>query len=228
MPIGRLIRKIQCQRGDVDQPAAQDRAEDRAEQHRDAEHRHHPADPLRAGRAGHDRHAQRHQHPAAEPLEHPERDQHLDAVGGGAEHRAGGEQRQREHVEPLGAEPVGRPAGQRDHRGEGQRVAGHRPGDLRRRGVEDLLEGGQRDADDGDVEDRHDRAEHHDAGDEQDVLVELVGGRSGRHRGRLGRGLGGHRTRLDKCGLQGHLIRVRTAPTRSPQSPAGRRGPPGG
>ena len=64
---------------DVDQPAAEDRAEDRAEQHRDTEHRHHPADPVGAGGAGHDRHADRHQHAAAEPLEHPERHEHLDA-----------------------------------------------------------------------------------------------------------------------------------------------------
>ena len=41
MPIGRLIRKIQCQLSDVDQPAAEDRADDRAEQHRDAEDGHH-------------------------------------------------------------------------------------------------------------------------------------------------------------------------------------------
>ena len=40
MPIGTLIRKIQCQLACVDQPAAEDRAEDRAEQHRDAEDRH--------------------------------------------------------------------------------------------------------------------------------------------------------------------------------------------
>ena len=110
---------------------------------------------------------------------------------GRAQHRAGGEQHHREHVEPLGAEPVGGPAGQRDHRGERQRVAGHRPGDLRP-GVasNSLLEGRLRDADHGDVEDRHDRAEHHDAGDQQDVAVELVGG------GGVGRWVGGFRPPL--------------------------------
>ena len=46
MPIGRLMKKIQCQLADLDQPAAQDRAGDRAEQHRHAEHGHHPADPV--------------------------------------------------------------------------------------------------------------------------------------------------------------------------------------
>ena len=38
--------------GDVDQPAAEDRAEDRAEQHRDAEDRHQPADPVAGRRPG--------------------------------------------------------------------------------------------------------------------------------------------------------------------------------
>ena len=92
MPIGRLIRKIQCQLRDVDQPAAEDRAADRAEQHRDAEDGHQPADPVRAGGPGHDRHAERHQHAAAEALQHAEADQLLDRVGGGAQHRADGEQ----------------------------------------------------------------------------------------------------------------------------------------
>ena len=80
-----------------------------------------------------------------------------------------------EQVEPLGAEAVGRPAGQRDDAGQGQRVAGHGPGDLGRGGVELALEGLERDGDDGDVEDGHDRAEDDDARDHQDVLVELVG-----------------------------------------------------
>ena len=81
-----------------------------------------------------------------------------------------------EQVEALGAEPVGRPAGQRDDARQGQRVAGHRPRDLGRGGVELGLEGLQSDRDDGDVEDRHDRAEHHHSGDEEDTSVELVGG----------------------------------------------------
>ena len=78
--------------GDVDQPAAEDRAEDRAEQHRDAEDRHHPADPVGAGGAGHDRHAERHQHAAAEALQHPEGDQRADVAGDAAQRRAGREQ----------------------------------------------------------------------------------------------------------------------------------------
>ena len=80
-----------------------------------------------------------------------------------------------EEVEALGAEAVGGPAGQRDDAGQGEGVAGHRPGDLGRGGVELALEGLQRDRDDGDVEDRHDGAEDDHAGHHQDALVELVG-----------------------------------------------------
>ena len=175
MPIGRLIRKIQCHEALVDQRATEDGAEDRAEQHRDAEHGHHATDPLRTGGPGQDRHAERHQHAAAETLQDAEEDQHLERGRRRAEHGAGGEERDREEVEALRAEPVRGPAGQRDHAGEGQRVGGHRPGDLGGRGVELFLEGVQRDGDDGDVEDRHDRPQDDHAGHHQDALVELVG-----------------------------------------------------
>ena len=162
-------------RGAVDQGATDDRAEDRAEQHRDAEHGHHATDALRAGGAGQDRHAERHQHAAAEALQDPVEDEHLERGRGRAEHGAGGEEQHGEEVEALGAEAVGGPAGQRDDAGQGQRVAGHRPGDLGRGGVELALEGLQGHGDDGDVEDGHDGAEDDDAGHHQDVLVELVG-----------------------------------------------------
>jgi hypothetical protein len=164
----------------VDQPAAEDGAEDRAEQHRDAEDRHQAAHPGRAGCAGHDRHAERHEHAAAEALQDPEEDQHVDRGGGGAQHRPEREEQERQHVEALGAEPVRGPAGQRDHGCESQGVAGHGPGD---RGVvqgravlgEGGLEGAERDVDDGDVEDRHDGAEDDDAGDLEDGSVDLLG-----------------------------------------------------
>ena len=92
----------------------------------------------------------------------------------------GGEQEDRGHVEPLGAEPVGRPAGQRDHGGERERVAGDRPRDVRVGdrvvgSAELLLERRQRDVDHRDVEDRHDRAEHDHAGDLQDRGVDVIG-----------------------------------------------------
>ena len=162
-------------RGAVDQRAADDRAEDRAEQHRDAEHGHHATDALRTGGAGQDRHAERHQHAAAEALEDPVEDEQLERGRGRAQHGAGREEEDGEQVEALGAEAVGSPAGQRDDAGEGEGVAGHRPRDLGRGGVELLLERVERDGHDGDVEDRHDGAEDDDAGHHQDVLVELVG-----------------------------------------------------
>ena len=175
MPIGRLMRKIQCHEALSIRAAAEDRAEDRAEQHRDAEHGHHATDALRAGGAGQDRHAERHQHAAAEALEHPVEDEQLERGGGGAQHGAGGEEQHGQQVEALGAEAVRGPAGQRDDAGQGEGVAGHRPRDLGRGGVELALEGLERDGDDGDVEDRHDRAEDDHAGHHQDALVELVG-----------------------------------------------------
>ena len=79
-------------RGALDERAAEDRAEDRAEQHRDAEHGHHAADALGAGGAGQDRHAERHQHAAAEALEDPVEDQQLQRRGRRAQHGAGGEE----------------------------------------------------------------------------------------------------------------------------------------
>jgi hypothetical protein len=176
----------------LDEPAAENGAADGAEQHRDAQHRHQPADPRRTRRPRHDRHTERHEHAAAQALEHPVRDELLDRVGGGAQHRAEREQQQGQHVEPLGAEPVGGPATERDHRGQRQGVPGHGPGDLRVRGVELGLEGGQRDAHDGDVEDRHDRAENHHTGDLEHGGVQRLGRRGGliSHKGLQGVGDG--------------------------------------
>ncbi len=81
---------------------------------------------------------------------------------------------------------------QRDHGGQGQRVAGHRPGDggVRERvagRAEHRLEGRQRDVDDRDVQDRHDGAEHDDARDLEDRGVDVVG-----QVGQVGLGLRGH------------------------------------
>ena len=200
MPRGRLIRKIQCQLAcSISQPPMIG-PEDGAEQHRDAEDRHQAAHPRRAGGPGHDRHAERHQHAAAESLEHPEGDQHLDRGRGRAERGAQREQADRGEVEPLGAEPVGRPAGQGDDRRQREGVARDRP---RHRGVGERVvdagEGGlerrEGDVDDGDVEDRHDRAENDDAGDLEDGAVDVVGvlggcavGRGLCHRSSVGSG----------------------------------------
>ena len=139
--------------------------------------------------------------PAAEALQDAEADEELDRPGRGTQGRAGGEERDGEDVEPLRAEPVGGPAGERDDRGEREGVGRHRPRDG---GVgqwllgalgEDGLEGRQRDVDDGDVEDRHDRPEHDDTGDLEDRPVDLVGiaglagGTGSRHDDSGGRGV---------------------------------------
>ena len=179
----------------LDEPATEDRTCDRAEQHRDPEDGHHAADPVRTGGARHDRHAQRHQHAAAEALDDTERDQLGDAPGQAAQDGAGGEERQCGHVEALGAEAVGSPPCQRDDRREGERVGRHRPRHLGVRGVELVLEGRQRDAHDGDVEDGHDRAEHDDTGDLQDGGVELV---------TAGRRAGGTRSAGRRLGVLAH------------------------
>ena len=85
------------------------------------------------GRAGHDRHAGRHDHAAAEALQHAEGDQRAGRPGHARQRRAGQEQDDRDHVEALGAEPVGGPAGERDHRREREHVAGRDPLDRRQR-----------------------------------------------------------------------------------------------
>ena len=112
--------------------------------------------------------------PPPRPCSTRKRDQRADVPGHAAQRRPGDEQHDRRQVEALGAEAVGGPAGDRNDRGQRQRVGRHRPGDRRVGGVEDALERGQRDADHGDVEDRHDGAEHDHAGDLQNTTVEFV------------------------------------------------------
>ena len=121
-----------------------------------------------------------HEQSPTEPLQDPEEDEHADRVGRRAEGRARREERESEHVEPLRAEAVRGPAGQRDDGRERERVRRDRPrdGGVRKRvgrvGREHLDEGRQGDVDDGDVEDRHDRAEDDDAGHLEDGGVDLV------------------------------------------------------
>ena len=89
--------------------------------------------------------------------------------------RAQRERHHRAHEEPFGAEPVGCPAGQRDDGRQGERVAGHRPRDDGLGGPEFGDEGALRDADDGDVQDRHHRGQDAHAGDPQQLGVQFVG-----------------------------------------------------
>ena len=79
----------------VDQPAAEDRAQDRRDQHRHAEHAHHAAHAVRTGLLGHDRHDRRHDHPAADALQDAEQDQRARAPRQARQHRSEREQHQR-------------------------------------------------------------------------------------------------------------------------------------
>ena len=76
-----------------------------------------------------------------------------------AQRRADGEQRDRGDPGPLGAEALGDPARERDHRRQRQQVAGRDPLDRAQRGVQVARERVQRDVDDRRVEDRHDEPE---------------------------------------------------------------------
>lgn len=176
----------------VDEIATENRAEDRAQQHRDTEDGHQPAHPVRARGAGHDRHAERHEEATTEALENAIEDELVDRAGRGAEDRSDREERERHHVQAFGAEAVGGPASQRDDRGQGEGIGRDRPGDRRIGEIfstlgEGVLEGGQGDIDDGDVEDRHDRTQDDDTGDLEDRAVDLVGVVAGRRMGDLRR-----------------------------------------
>ena len=160
--------------GVLDQCAADDRSEDGAEEHRDSEHCHHRTDPSRACRLGQNHHSDRHQHAAAETLQHPEDDQGADTPGQRTQHRAQDEQHQRRQIDLLGAETCGGPARQRDDRGQGQRVTGHRPRRTGLVGAELILECVLRHGHNRGVENRHDRAEHDHGSDLDHCRIELV------------------------------------------------------
>ena len=165
-PIGTLIRKIQCQLATCDQPAAEDRAR-RSGRAASARRGSPSAGPSGAGPAARvmivmpsgismppPRPCRTRKPISIVESTSPSRTARSRAVNSAIA----------SHVEALGAEPVGGPAGQRDDRGEGERVAGDGPGDggVRQRRVgsspKTVWKRRQRDVDDGDVEDRHDRA----------------------------------------------------------------------
>ena len=92
-----------------------------------------------------------------------------------AERRADGEQRDRGDPGPLGAEALGYPARERDHRRQRQQVAGRDPLDGAQWSVQVPREGVERDVDDRRVEDRHDQPEGGHAGDHDRRPVEPAG-----------------------------------------------------
>jgi len=114
----------------------------------------------------------RQDHPGAEPLQHPEGNQRPKRPRRPGQHRTRQEQQQREDPRSPGAEPLGRPPGQRDHGGEGEHVAGHHPLDGRDRGAQVAGQGRDGDVHDGQVEHRHDRPEDDDAGEHEDLAAQ--------------------------------------------------------
>ena len=161
--------------GILDEPPAQDRAERWRQQDGDAEQAHDQATPLWRREAIEERHADGHQHAAAQALQHAERDQQRGARRERAQQRAEREERQGDQVEPLGAEAVGEPAREGDDRRLRQQVAGDDPLHGVQVGREDALQGGQGDVDDGVVQDGHKGAEH-DGGQGQRDRAEAEGG----------------------------------------------------
>ena len=166
----------------LDQPTTEDRATDGAEQHRDSENCHDATDAVRTGGPGHDGHTERHQHAAAEALEHTEADERGDVPRHRTGDRTEHEQHQGRHVEALGAETVGSPTGNRNDRRQSEGVGRHRPRDGGVRSFEVLGKSGERDAHHGYVENRHDGAEHHHGSDLEDRPVKFVGRRCRRVR----------------------------------------------
>ena len=124
----------------LDEQAAERGAEDGGEDDRHADHAHHarhvrgPAAltriiwPIGISR------------PPPEALQHARGDERLERPGEAAERGAGGEEHQRDDVEAAGAEAGRGPAGDRDHGGEREHVAGDDPLDAVERGVELLRE----------------------------------------------------------------------------------------
>ena len=170
--IGTLTTKIHCQAALVDDEAADDGPEDRPEQDRHADQRERPSDALRAGALRDQRESDRNEHAAAEALQDTEGDQLAGRRRQRAQRRADGEQRDRGDPGPLGAEALGDPARERDHRRQRQQIAGRDPLDGAERRVQVPREGVQRDVDDRRVEDRHDEPEGGDAGHHERRPVE--------------------------------------------------------
>ena len=148
---------------------AQRRADDRGGQPRHAEHRHGRA--LLLGREAVD------QDPLAgglepapgDPLDHPEKDQLLEAGGQAAQHRGGGEDGDGQEEVPAAAQVGREPARDRQDGGVGRQVAGHDPVAVvhrRRQAARDVAHRGRGDRG---VEDLHERGDHHGRGDDPGV-----------------------------------------------------------
>ena len=101
-----------------------------------------------------------------------------------AQRRADREEHERSEIDLPRPEAPRGPAGDGDHRGEREQVAGDHPLDLRDRTVQVVPERVQRDVHDRRVEDRHDHAEDHHTRDDPHVALDAVlGGGGGGVRG---------------------------------------------
>ncbi len=144
----------------IGQVATERRAEDRAEDHPHAPHRHGLRMPL--GRVDLKQHrlGERHQGRAADSLQQAIDHQLGEAGGSAAQGRRRGKADHRDQEHVFDAEAAGEPAGQRRHDRGGDDVRGDDPGDLVLRGRHAALHMRQGDVGDGGVDALHERRQH--------------------------------------------------------------------
>ena len=154
----------------VGEVGADDRADDRRDHDAHAPHRHRLAMALARVDVEDDRLRQRRQRGAEGALHDAEEHHLLEAEGGAAQRRGGDEAGDADGEQPLAADIVRQPAG--DRRGDrlGDDIGGQHPGDGLLIGAEARLHVGQGDVGDRHVEDHHDHRDHHRDGDEAAML----------------------------------------------------------
>ena len=157
--------------------AADHRSHDRREHDADRPEAHRPPALVRRESFEHHRLRERHHHAAGEPLDDAEHDQDRERRRQAAEERRRREGEDAPDHQPLAAEVIGEPTGERqDHRVGGE-IRGERPGrlvDRRRQAAGDVR---QRHVHHRGVEEHHERRQHHRAGDHPAVGL---GGREDR------------------------------------------------
>ncbi len=165
--------------------AADERAEDRAEQGGQRDDGDGPAERL-ASRGLHDQRGQHRKHDAAAgALHEAPGDQRVDVPGQAGADRADQEDGESRHPQPLAAEALQPPGGQRHRDAQGEQVTGADPLDRRYRCVQLYGQGVQGDADDRGVEDDGQRADNEDQGTLEhlrvDPVLARIRGRAGGH-----------------------------------------------
>ena len=94
---------------------------------------------------------------AANPLERTRHIERRDAPGEAAEERGQREEQDSSDEDQAAPVPIGERAGSEDQRGEAERIGVHDPLQARQAGIKTLLHARQRDHDDRDVEQKHER-----------------------------------------------------------------------